>query len=213
MSGTEQQYYEMLVRTDHPVFQKDYSATQNFNSPLNSIWNRIIAKQLVRVRAVLDEFQLNLVPDTVTLMTINDWETEYFGFTKPSLSLAVRISELLIKVNRRFGMTVQDATLLGQAITGVTPVITRNVALKGWVMGRGVLGLSTTLATPGLATAQGFYLVSVPSSIDSNLLTKLDQALTNIEKAGSSHKIQAPTQFWVLGRTALGINTTLGLGA
>lgn len=210
MSGTEQQYYEMLTRTDHPVYLKDYSTSQDVNSPINSIWNRIIAKQLVRIRAILDEFQLNLVPDTVTVMTIADWELQYFGYTKPALAIADRVAQLLIKFNKKFTMDVADAIALAQSITGQTPVIIRNVSRRGWVLGQGSLGFTTVLDDPSDALGQGLYLVVFFTPISSTLKTQLDQALTAIEKAGSRHVITSPIPFWVLGNSSLGIDTTLG---
>ncbi len=209
MSDTlEQIYFNALCRIDHPVFAKDFSSTTDVHSPLNSIFNRITARQLVRLKSMLDEVALNTFPHTVTALSIDDWENEYFGFTKPSLDLSQRVAELLIKYNRRFSMAVRDVIQLSQAIVGVTPFVTRNVGKNGWVLGRSPLGIGTTFG--GDAGAQGLYLVYFPSPINSGLLTKLDDRLTSIEKAGSRHKIKAPTQHWILGRTALGINTTLG---
>jgi hypothetical protein len=208
MSSLEQIYYEALARTDHPVFARDFSQSTTIDSPLNSIFNRITAKALVRLRAVLDEMALNIFPATVTSLTIDDWELEYFGFTKPSLDLSVRVSELLIKYNRRFSMSVPDVLQLSKAIVGQTPYVTRNVQREGWVLGRAPLGIGTTFGGDG--NVQGLYLVYFPRPTDSGLLQKLDDRLTSIEKAGSRHRIKAPIQHWVLGRTALGINTTLG---
>lgn len=209
MSGTEQQYYEMLTRTDHPVFFKDFSASQNVNSPLNSIWNRILANQFLIFRSILDEFQLNLVPSTVTEMTIDDWELDYFGFTKRNLPLVQRIAELLIKFNKRFTMSVSDVISLCQAITGQTPLVVRNVSRNGWVIGGGALGATTVLSTSATATARGLYLVALTKPVSSNFLSQLDSALSGIEKAGSHHVITSPIQHWQLGLVALGINTTL----
>ena len=206
----EQRYFEVLVRTDHPVFQKDFSETQDIHSPVNSIYNRIMARQIARIRALIEELRLNLYPDTVTALTIDDWEYEYFGFTKPALSLEQRKTELLIKFNRRFTMSLADVISLSQSIVGLTPIVTRNVSRRGWVLGQGVLGLSTTLGSPSSVNSRGLYLVYFPKPVDSGLLAQLDSRLTIIEKAGSRHKVKAPIQHWVLGRSALGINTTLG---
>lgn len=204
----EQVYYEFLTRTDHPVFLKDYSATTDIHSPLNSILNRIIAKQFVILRAVIDEIRLNTFPATVTALTIDDWEFEYFGFTKPGLTLSQRITELLIKVNKRFHLNVQDVIDLSLSIVGIKPVVTRNVSRDGWQLGRGALGVSTTFG--GDANVIGLYLVYFPKPADSGLLAKLDERLTKIEKAGSIHRIKAPIPRWTLGRSALGRDTTLG---
>ena len=209
MSETlEQIYFEALARTEHPIFARDFSPTQDITSPLNSIFNRIFARQLVKLRAVLDEIAINAYPNTVTALTIDDWELEYFGFTKQSLQLSQRVSELLIKYNRRFSMAVPDVIQLSQSIVGLTPYVTRNVSRSGWVLGRGPLGIGTTFG--GDTSVIGFYLVAFPKPVDSTLLAKLDQRLTSIEKAGSRHKVTAPIQHWILGRTALGIDTTLG---
>ena len=210
MEAKEQIYYEALTRTDHPVFFKDFSPAQTVSSPVNSIFNRIIARQLDRLRLLKEEIRLNMYPSTVTNLTIADWESEYFGFTKPSLSLSQRITELLIKFNKRFTMSVADVITLSQAIVGSTPQITRNVARRGWVLGRGALGVGTTLSGAGDSASQGLYLVYFTAPVDSGLLAQLDNRLTIIEKAGSRHKVKAPIQRWILGRTPLGRGTTLG---
>lgn len=209
MATLEQIYYEVLTRTDHPVFYQDYSEVTDINSPLNSIHNRILAKQLVKAKDLLDEVKLNTYPDTVTALTIDDWEFNYFGFTKASMPLAQRKAELLIKFNKQFTMSLPDVIAAAQAIVGLTPVVTRNVNLSGWVLGSGALGLSTTLGG-GSATGQGFYIVSFSVPVDSALLKKLDERLTIIEKAGSKHKVTSPIRYWVLGTSSLGIDTTLG---
>lgn len=210
MSVKEQIYYEVLVRTDHPVFEKDYSTSTDIESPVNSILNRVMAKQLDRMRAVIEEVRLNSYPESVTALAIDDWEQEYFGFTKPSLDLSQRIEELLIKFNKRFTMSVQDVIDISRAIVGETPLVTRNVNRAGWQLGTGVLGITTTLATPGSGGSIGLYLVSFTTPVDSSLLKKLDERLTIIEKAGSRHKVKSPIRRWILGRSALGIDTNLG---
>lgn len=205
----EQIYFEMLARTDHPVFEKDYSETTDINSPLNSIYNRLFAKQLFRLQELEEQIRLNSFPETVTELSIDDWELDYFGFTKPSLAIADRVNELLIKFNKRFKMNVPDAVAISESITGETPVITRNVNLGGWILGEGVLGSSTILTASGGDT-EGLYIVAFTVPIDSNLLERLDERLTIIEKAGSRHKIISPIKYWELGASALGIDTTLG---
>jgi hypothetical protein len=205
----QQIYYEVLMRTDHPVFYKDYAQTTTIDSPLNSILNRIFADQLAKFKTMMDELRLNMYPITVTDLTIEDWEYEYFGFTKPGLPLPDRVNELFIKVNKRFHMNISDVIELSRAIVGITPAVTRNVNKSGWVLGQGTLGLSTTFG--GGSVAVGFYLVSFPVAVNSSLLAKLDERLTIIEKAGSRHKVFAPIPKWVLGRAPLGINTTLGV--
>ena len=204
----EQIYYEFLNRTDHPVFQKDYSQSSSINSPLNTILNRIIARQLVLLKEKIDEVRANSYPASLTALSIDDWEFNYFGFTKPGLSLPIRITELLIKFNKRFHLNVQDVIDLSQSIVGIKPIVTRNVARDGWQLGRGALGISTTFG--GDANVIGLYLVYFPKPVDSGLLAKLDERLTKIEKAGSIHRIKAPTPRWILGRAVFGRDTTLG---
>lgn len=203
----EQRYYEFLTRTDHPVFNRDFSLTTTINSPLNSIHNRIFAKSMVKAYDLVSEMYENCFVDTVTALTIDDWEYQYFGFTKPSTPLAQRVDELIIKRNKRFKMNVQDAIDLAISITGITPTIVRNANLSGWVLGQRVLGLSTIFGGSGVT---GLYLVVFPVPIAQSLLDKLDERLTVIEKAGSRHKIKSPRLFWVLGRSSLGADTTLG---
>ena len=203
----QQIYYEFLSRTDHPVFNRDFSLTTNINSPLNSIYNRIFAKMLVKAYDLSKEMSDNSFVDTVTALTIDDWEFQYFGYTKPNLGLPQRLFELKIKVNKRFKMNVQDAIDLAISITGVTPTIVRNANLHGWVLGARPLGLSTVFGGAGVA---GLYLVVFPVPIPQPLLDRLDERLTVIEKAGSRHKLKSPRLFWVLGKSSLGSDTTLG---
>lgn len=203
----EQVYYELLTRTDHPVFKKDFSLTTDANSPLNSIYNRIFAKQLEKLQELESEMRLNSFANTVTALTIDDWEQTYFGFTKPSLPLSQRVSELVIKFNRRFKMNVTDVIDLARAIVGETPLVVRNVNLQGWVLGQSALGINTAF---GGGNSEGLYLVAFSVPVDSNLLKRLDERLTIIEKAGSRHKVTSPVKYWVLGTSSLGIDTTLG---
>jgi hypothetical protein len=206
----EQIYYELLSRTDHTVFYKDFSPTASIdgNAPLNQILNLVYARQIVKLKALIDEVKLNAFPMTVTALTIADWELDYFGFVKGSLPLAQRVSEIMTKFNRRFSMSVPDVMGLSQSIVGSTPVVIRNMENAGFVLGRAVLGISTVMG--GESTGTFVYLVSFTKPINSTLLNQLDQALTLIEKAGCTHKVKAPTQFWILGQVPLGINTTLG---
>jgi hypothetical protein len=204
----EQVYYEFLTRTDHPVFLRDFSTETTVSSPLNSILNRIVARQFVILKERMDELRANSYPATVTALTINDWEFEYFGFTKPGLTLAQRVAELVIKVNKRFHLNVQDVIDLSLSIVGIKPIVTRNMARDGWQLGRGVLGISTSFG--GDANVIGLYLVYFPHAVDSGLLAKLDERLTKIEKAGSVHRIKASIPRWILGRAVFGRDTTLG---
>ena len=205
----EQVYYEILARTDHPVFLKDYGLSSDINSPLNSILNRVFAKRMIDLRLMTNEVRLNLYPETVTALTIDDWELEFFGFTKPSIVLLQRVTELLIKFNRRFKMNVADVIDLSRSIVGKTPLVTRNLNRNGWVLGQGALGINTTLGSAG-SLGVGLYLVSFTVPVDSALLAKLDQRLTIIEKAGSRHKVKAPIRYWIIGLSSLGIDTTTG---
>jgi hypothetical protein len=208
-SEKEQVYYEFLARTDHPVFKRDYSQSQNITSPLNSIFNRVFAKQHVRLRAVLDEMYLNLFPNTVTALMIDDWEIEFFGFKKPGLPIDQRVQELVIKFNKRFHMNVQDAVELGIAVTGLTPQIVRNLTQGGWSLGNASLGVTTIFRDP--VHSVGAYAVAFTKPVDSTSLKQLDSQLTIIEKAGSRHILLAPPPAWILGKSALGIDTNLGV--
>lgn len=209
MSTKEQKYYELLSRTDHPVFNPDYSSTTTIQigSTLNQILNLVFARQLVRLKTLIEELRSNTYPYTVDALGISDWELEYFGFIKNNVPLAQRVSELLTKFNRRFSMSVPDVLDLSKSIVGSTPIVTRNVFRQGFVLGRCYLGISTTLG--GVSSGTFTYLVFFTKPVNSTLLSKLDQALTLIEKAGCTHQVKAPPQKWVLGTVALGIDTAL----
>ena len=61
----QQQYYNFLVRINHPVFFKDFSLVENIdeNSPFNSVLTLIFANRLVEARAALDSFIENSEPE------------------------------------------------------------------------------------------------------------------------------------------------------
>ena len=102
---------------------------------------------------------------------------------------------------------------LALSVAGSPALVTRNINRSGWVLGQGALGVNTSFgggtAPESNAAGVGLYLVSFLKPISSTLLAILDQRLTDIEKAGSRHRVKAPIQKWVLGRTALGVDTTL----
>lgn len=206
----EEQYYNLLTRTDHPVFKRDFVDTTTIGpgSPLNSVINLVIARQLVKLKATLDEIALNEFPDTPTALGIDQWEETYFGFVKSGVSLPDRITQLLDKINTRFTMSAPDVVRIAQSITGKTPTVTRSVAYGGWILGQGILGLNTILGSSSM-TCKVTYLVVFTTSIPSNLLAELDAKLTKIEKGGSTHIIIAPVRYWILGQGILGVDTRL----
>jgi hypothetical protein len=208
MSATSQQYYNFLMRIDHPVFFKDFSTEQNADSPFNSILTRIFANRLVEATAALQSFIQNSFANTVNADGIDDWENEYFGYTKPSLDLETRVEQLLIKVNNQIRMNAPSVITVSQAITGQTPTLIRNLWKSGWVLGQSVLSFSTVLSTTQDADA-GLYIVIFANPITSAQRIALDNALTQIQKGGSRHSIVAPPQKWVLGTSALSIDTVL----
>jgi len=211
MSQTlEQQYYEMLSRTDHPVFARDFSEIQDGTSGFNAIMNRVLAKQLVRMRTALLQTGSNSFPQSPDTTSLAKWEERYFGFSKPTLNYNDRVSQLLKRRNRRVKMSITDALALCESITGQTPTIIRNLWSGGWILGQSALGLSTVLSGSPQSSASQLYLVIFAKQVDSILLKSLDEQLTLIEKGGSRHVIVTPATRWILGQSALGLNTVLG---
>lgn len=206
----EQNYYEMLARTDHPVFKRDFSSVTDVNSPFNSIMNRLFAKQLKLLQDDIDLVHQNSYPHLATELSINQWEETFFGFTKPDLDLATRIEQLLIKINKRFKMNVDDVIAAARSITGVTPIVIRNLYFGGWVLDVSALDVDSVLSGSSQSADSGWYLVIFSEPVSSFLLQKLDEELTKIEKGGSRHIIQAVPNFWVLGVNTLDVDTILG---
>jgi hypothetical protein len=206
----EQGYYELLVRTDHPVFRKDFSAATGPSSPFNSILNRLIAKQLVKLRAEIDAMKADSFPQSCTGDGIGKWEETYFGQAKAGGTLPDRQDQVVQRINTRLTMSVSDVIALAEAITGKTPEVIRNMYTGGWVLGQSVLGLDTILSGGSQANAHSLYVVVFYDRIDSVLLKLLDKELSRIEKGGSRHGLVSRRQFWVLGQSALGVNTILG---
>jgi len=211
MSQTlEQQYFEMLSRTDHPVFARDFSETQDGTSGFNAIMNRVMAKQFVRMRTALLQTAANSFPQSPDTTALAKWEERYFTFSKPTLDYNDRVSQLLTRRNRRVKMSVTDALALCESITGQTPIIIRNLWSQGWVMGQGIFGLSTVLSGSPQGDVSQLYLVIFSKQVDSTLLKSLDEQLTLIEKGGSRHVILTPPIRWILGQSTVGVNTVLG---
>jgi len=211
MSTKEQLYFEMLERTDHPVFARDIVdvSTIGPDSDFNTIMNLVIARQLVRLDAALRSVQENTFPQTCNADGIDSWEKTYFNFTKPQFDLDTRKAQLLIKINKRFTMTVGDVIAAAQAIVGSTPTVIRNLYFGGWTLDVSILDVNTIFGGATQALDSETYLVIFNSPVDSDLLKKLDKELTNIEKAGSVHYVIAPPNFWLLDANALDIDTLL----
>lgn len=210
MIGTEQQYYLYLTRLDHPVFAKVYTDTVDSTTPLNSIMNRVMARQLVRMKTALDDLRANCFAYTATLTLIGNWELTYFGVTSPSLTLANRINRLLARINSSLDMSVGTVISLSQSITGQTPRVVRTLKDGGWTIGVSVIGLDTIIAGNNPASDGSTYLVIFDQPVDSDSFNELDQQLTAIQKGGSNHFILAAPTVWVLGESSIGVDTILG---
>lgn len=206
---SETRYRNHLTRTLHPVFQKDYSGVVGPDSSFHHIRNAIVARQLVTLKAKIDELELNSFPHTVLLSGINDWENDYFGFTKPSKSLGQRIIELLAWVNNEIGMTLPDVVKVSKAITGEEPLVIYRISKGSFILGKARLGVTTILGGGDTTANRYTYLVKFSTIINSTLLAKLDSELTRIEKAGSKHILSSPKVKWILGSSALGRDTYL----
>ena len=209
MATTVQQYYALLARTDHPVFNRDFSTVTTADSPFNSIMNRVMADQIKKFRDDMLAVQKNSYPYTADALSIDQWEETYFGFTKPTEDLATRVTELLIKINSRIGMDVGDVIKASQSITGLTPIIIRNLYSDGWAIDVRSLDVDSVLAGSIIGVDSFTYVVIFPVSVDSFLLKKLDDELTKIEKAGCNHVITSVPSLWTLDISKIDLDTTL----
>jgi len=207
--SNEQKYYEMLTRTDHPVFKKDFAPVQDETSPFNSILNRVIARQLCKIRDEFAKVGINAHPNTVTDFSIDKWEETHFGFTKGSTLLAQRITELVDKVNNVQTMSLPDVILTAEIITGFTPLVFRNIFFEGWTLDLHALDVSTVMSGDVQADDAFTYVVIFSQEVDPILLDRLDKELTKIEKGGCNHVILAPPKFWTFDQSAFGVDTTL----
>jgi hypothetical protein len=207
--STESPYFRLLTRTDHPVYNKDFSDPTTGSSPFNSILNRVLALQIEKFIVDLNSFILNSYPNTCDASSINDWEYTYFGFIKVGAPLATRITQLLQKINNPIGMSVNDVITLAQTITGLTPVITRNIFFDGWTLDVSTLDIDTNFPSTNQSLDGQTYFVTFLVPVDGGLLSQLDAQLTVIEKGGSTHRIFSPINYWVLDDNTLDIDTTL----
>ena len=210
----EQQYYEMLTRNDHPVFRKiiDDVTTFDDETPFNAVLNLLVAKRMVDMRTAMDEVIANKYVHTVLESGIDRWEETLFGFTKPGVAFLQRRDELVARFNEVILMAVPDVIKLAEQITGVTPIVIRNLFSDGWTLdtAKSVLDLTTVLAGTDQGSDGQLYLVIFNDPVPANLLAILDEELTIIEKAGSRHTLIAPPKFWVLDDSALDLDTILG---
>lgn len=207
--ATEQQVYEMLARVDHPVFPRDLNPVTTSTSPFNSIMNRVLAKQFVRLNAAIASLQLNEFPQTCDANTIDRWEYT-FGLSNATLPLADRIIALLNKINQHITMSAPTVISIAQSITGQTPYVVRNVYWTGWIIGSSIIGINTVIGGGTSGSHSSVYIVIFTSPITSAQRKLLDSTLTTIEKGGSSHAIVAPLALWIVGRSAIGIDTIIG---
>lgn len=206
----EQKYYEFLVRTDHPVFRRDFSTTVDGSSPFNVILNRILARQMARLRGALESLQRNSFANTVDAESIEQWEQTHFGTTYPNLSIALRVAQLMDKLNHRPTMAVSSVIRAAQRITGKTPIVIRNIYYGGWVLDQAALGIDTAFSGTNQANFAQTYYVCFASPITTSQRKSLDKELTRIEKGGSVHFIFSPAQIWQLDLSRLDIETVLG---
>lgn len=212
MAGTVQQYFNLLTRTDHPAYNKDFVDVSAIDgsSPFNQIHNLVIARQLRKTVLVSEDVRLNIVPQTVTDTGISHWEETYFGFVKGTLGLAQRVAELLARINSTVTMNVQSVIDAAVSITGETPIVKRNMFFDGWILDADTLDLSTIFGgAPQDPNAQ-IYFVYFTVPIATELLQQLDERLTAIEKAGSRHVISARQEPWILDESKLDTETLLG---
>lgn len=207
--ATVQDYYNLLTRIQHPVFSKDFSGVPSKDASFHLIKNYLIAKQLIKLNVKIYSLKENSFPHTANVSGIGRWEDDYLGFSKPSLDIEDRRSELMGWINSEVGMSLPDVINASVSITGVVPDVILRVREGGWVLGEAILGETTILGAADTTANRYTYLVVFNTIINSELLKTLDIELTRIEKAGSKHIISAPSVEWILGFSPLGVDTIL----
>lgn len=213
--ATEQQYYDLLTRMDHPVFRKIFEDVSTFdeNTPFNAVLNLILARRLLSLKSKSDGLILDSHADTVREVTIDKWEETYFGFTKVNVPFLQRREELLQRFNIDIGLAIGDVVTLAESITGQTPFIVRNAFFAGFTLddpALGILDSTSILASTDQASDAHLYFVIFPGPVDTQLLALFDEELTAIEKVGSRHINISPPKFWVLDASVTDLDTLLG---
>ena len=204
----EDNYYKLLTRLDHPVFSKDFEdAGQDSN--FNSVLNRCLAYALNIVAQDIKVLFLDMYPHKVTSGGIDNWEVDYFDFTKPGKDLETRRDELLKWMNSDIGMSRPDVVSICEAIVGKTPQIIVNANKGSFVLGANALGTATILAGEDNTENRYTYIVRFTTNITTAQAKRLDEELTKIEKGGSKHIISFPPAKWVLGESSLGVDSYL----
>lgn len=210
-----QKYYDMLTRLQHPAFRKVNGDVLNFDkdTPFHAVFNYMVAKEMCRFRDDMELVRANKLPHTVTEEGIDQWEETLFGFTKLQLPFADRKAQLIARYRQRVTMGVPDAIALAEAITGLTPAVVRNLFFDGWILDdpdKSVLDISTILSATSQASYSHIYVLIFGEVVDSDLLARLDEELTKIEKGGSTHILISPDPVWELDVSVLGTDTILG---
>lgn len=202
------QYRHYFVRTQHPVYRKEYSLPTADHSG-HLIANQVLAVEMEKLKAKVDKLILDSRPDTATKEGLDRFEMDYFAFTKPSKTPEQRRAELLVWINGRVGMSLPDVKKASRSITGLEPLVIVKVNKGAFVLGKARLGVTTILGAEDSTASRYTYLVKFSEPVNSAALSNLDRELTRIEKAGSKHIISAPKIGWILGSSSLGTDTTL----
>lgn len=204
-------YFYFLERTDHPAIARHKSPNVDGDSPVNAVLNMVFAEELAAVREDIEDFRKNSHPHSVAESGINLWEQRYFGFTKAAgIGLEVRREQLLVRYNGRPSLSLPYVIELSKAFTGLEPIQIRNDYFEGWILGEAALGVNTVLGGGDNVASRHTYIVFFDEPIPNDLLNKLDEELTKIEKVGSKHYLVSPLAYWKLGESILGTDTILG---
>jgi len=202
------EYYNLLSRTDHPVFKKQVLNNPNPNS-FNSAFNFMIAVELAKAKEALDDVYINQYPHTTNLNGIDGWEQNYFNFSKTNKQIDQRVLELLRWINSDIRMSLPDVIDASLAIVGKEPLVIVSASQGSFILDKAILGESTILDAEDSPQSRDTYIVRFAENVSSTLLDLLDKRLTAIEKAGSKHVISSPPIEWVIGDSALDKDTIL----
>lgn len=205
----EDVYYNLLTRLDHPVFKKEFNSGKNPDDSYSSILNRCVAHALSILKGDVDDLSLDMFPHTVTAADIDNWEVDYFSFIKSNKEHETRRNELLDWINNEIGMSLPDVVTACEAIVGKTPRVIVNANKGNFILGDNAFGATTIFKGEDNTTNRYTYIVRFTSNITTAQAKRLDEELTKREKGGSKHIISYPRLKWVLGESALGIDTYL----
>jgi len=171
-----------------------------------SLWSKAEALALLQLNA--EALHRNVTP-VMADEEIEAWELFVLARTYPADLLATRVERVKRRLRLRPNLSIPYLRKRLAGVLGYEPYVTTARALE-WRIGTSGLGADTNLAG-GTETAY-IIIVRLSTNEPDSVLEELDELLTEIEPARSTHQIENNTpeiEKWRIGSSSLGTTTNL----